>query len=488
MINSQQLATSITQLKLATKYYLAFSGGLDSTVLLHLLANSHLKQSITAIHINHHLSVNADIWENHCNKICQQWGIAYQSFSVNAKPKNGESPEEAARIARYNALSTCIYSEDCLLTAHHQNDQAETVLLQLLRGGGIRGIAAMPAIKSFAKGFLIRPLLNITRVALLTYAQHHRLSWIDDESNLIQKYDRNYLRNTVLPVLTERWPHVNELLSKLAQQCAEDSHLLTELAKQDMESIAVTLNVAQDNFFQEKSLRDLGKSLSPTLSVNPQKKKKLLMSSLMCLSEARQRNVLRYWLHKECGLSPSRNLLQQIQQSILLAKQDAQPKIKFKQFVIARYDAQLVILDSVIENQLLDEVTWVNLKTPCVLPASLGVLSANWVTLHTTPILQIPQNAQLTIKFRMGGERFHPQGRQGSHPLKKLFQEWGVPVWERNRIPLLYWNEELIAVGDFAIADKYVAAKDQAGIKIIWNRIDFTIDDSADTTDKLMEV
>lgn len=451
MINPQQFVTMVTQLKTSQKYWIAYSGGLDSTALLHLAVQSFPKDQIAAIHINHGLSANASAWEKHCQTVCAHFNISLHINAVQAHPEAGESPEEAARTARYAAIAKYIGDNECLLTAHQQNDQAETVILQMLRGGGVRGLSAMPAIKSFAKGYLLRPLLNITRDELLLYAQQNQLNWIEDESNIEHKFDRNYLRHTILPVLSKRWPHINAVLAKLAQQCAEDQVLLNELAEHD-------IHLIKDPLLHDiHSIKDVSKSSLP-------------ISPLLKLSNARQSNVLRYWLRTEYGLSTTRKLLQQIQDTVLLSNPDAQPRINIAEFVITRFQDHIILFPKLSEHNVNQVIIWQDLTKPIKLPSGMGTITAVWEQHSASAILALPQNAQLTIKFRQGGERFHPHGRKGSHPLKKLFQEWKIPVWERDRIPLLYWGEELVAVTGIVVADKYVTKIGISGYKIIWDK------------------
>ncbi|MDH5600825.1 MAG: tRNA lysidine(34) synthetase TilS, partial [Gammaproteobacteria bacterium] len=252
--------------------WLAYSGGCDSHVLLHSLVQirDQLNPEIKAIHINHGLSPLAKEWEEHCREVCQQLAVPYTAISVNAI-KKGASPEEAARLARYAEWQKLIKKDEVILLAHHQDDQAETVLIQLLRGSGVKGLAAMPAKQKFSHGLLCRPLLNFLREELYSYGVEQGLNWIDDPSNFDTDFDRNFLRHEVVPLLEERWPSLKKTLSRTAAHMGEANRLLTELAEQDW------LQVKSDQ--------------------------QITIDALLKLDEPRQRNVLRYWLATICQLT-----------------------------------------------------------------------------------------------------------------------------------------------------------------------------------------
>lgn len=439
MIIPATIAEIIRKLHSTDKYWIAYSGGLDSHALLHLLSQSFPLQQLTAIHINHGLSVNANLWQEHCRKTCEQLNVAFQAISVNAHPFPGQSPEAAARNARYDALITVIENNAALITAHQQDDQAETVLLQMLRGGGTAGLAAMPAKKIFGQGVLIRPLLNFTRADLLEYAQYHHLKWIDDESNNESRFDRNYLRLELFPMISQRWPHIKSILTKFSKQCADDEAILQTMSQIDI------------NFCQDESDNSL------------------IISKLLQLDEIRQRNTLRYWLRHFLGIFPSRNIIEAIQDNVLKAKKDAQPIVEWQDMKICRYEDHLYILREWQSLNSQEIIYWHNLREPLNLPARLGYLTATWVVTPTFPVLNLPHNAELQIKFRIGGERLHIIGRSGSHPLKKLFQEWHIPPWLRDRVPLIYYDDKFIAVPGLGIAQQNASRIGESGYLIQWH-------------------
>ena len=410
-------------------YWIAFSGGMDSHVLLHLLAQLRqmMPLQLRAIHINHSLSPHADSWSEHCARICKQHDIALTQIKVNAQPASGASPENAARIARYAAITPFIAANDILLTAHHQDDQAETLLLQLCRGAGPKGLAAMPLIKKFGTGQLARPLLNFSRQQLLDYACQHHLSWIEDESNANKHFSRNFIRHEVLPVLQQRWPQITATLARSASVCGEAQQLLDEMAAHDLAAVAG--------------------SRAQTLSV----------SSLLALSPKRQRQILRFWLRDLGFTVPSVIRLKQIQQDMLAARADRQPLMAWPGVELRRFRNNLYALAPLPTHDPRQVYPWQWVDS---LPLSgVGELRAQAVTGNG-----IAANLQnVTVRFRQGGEICRLPARDCTHELKKLFQAWQIPVWERERIPLIYAGEQLVAAVGYFIDPEYSAKKDEVG-------------------------
>ena len=305
----QKLNQHLQSLIDSQHYVVAYSGGIDSHVLLHLCSKlrelPNFNKSFSAVYINHGLSENAKSWEIHCGRVCNELKIPFKSIEVNAHPKNRQSPEAAARIARYDALLECIESDQCLLTAQHLSDQAETLMLQLLRGCGVKGLASMPEVKSFGKGFLCRPILECTEKEILKYAQDNKLTWIEDESNQDEKFDRNYLRHTVFPILKNRWPSVFKTFSKVASLQAESQCLLDDLAKEDIKKALV--------YDQREIKRNI-------LAIKP----------LSTLKHYRLKNLLRYWISiNNIPVLPKKKL-DQAYRKLILARRGEDTKIRWK--------------------------------------------------------------------------------------------------------------------------------------------------------------
>jgi len=423
--DAHRLALQLTQL--ATQYSiktwcLAYSGGVDSQVLLHLL--HHTRLDVRAIYIDHQLHSESSQWARHCAEQCEQMGIPFRVTAVDAQARSGESPEAAARTARYAALAECIEPGMCLLTAQHQDDQAETVLLQLLRGGGAAGLSAMPYISEFSQGWHCRPLLAVAQQSIHAYADQQGLSWVEDPSNQQQHYDRNYLRHTVIPALQARWPALNKTLSTFAAQQVEYTELLDQLAASD---VLALLN------------SDNGLSI-------PQLKQ---------LDHARSRNALRYWFKTQQVSMPSRAVLDQLLLQMQGSDHDTHACVSWGTVEVRRFRDNLFCVQPLAHDPQ-QNIRWSGAQ-PLMLHSLNRVLSLEaYQTDETTPYVLSDDilNRSLSVRFRQGGERIQPAGREGHRDLKSLFQEAAIPAWQRDKIPLIYADEQLVAVTGYWLADE----------------------------------
>ncbi len=412
--SSKKLFTLLPQSSTIHRYWIAYSGGLDSHVLLHAIADLKNKLpdiELCAVHVNHSLSVEAKSWAQHCQNISEKLQIDCQQLVVDAHPKKGESPEAAARDARYQAISGLIQANDCLLTAHHQDDQAETLLLQLLRGAGVQGLAAMPVQTNFSQGQLARPLLLFSRQQLYEYAKQHQLHWINDPSNAETDFDRNYLRHEVMPLLRARWPSAAKVISRSASHHAESSQLLDILAEQDF-SAAIG-------------------SQPDTLSVNFIKQ----------LDVARQRLLLRFWIKKLKLPMPATVHVEHILHDAVNAAPDAMPCVRWSGGEVRRYQADLYAMPPLSRFDASLEIAW-KLNAPLELPEKNGCLVAKKDESQEL----YSDITEVIVRFRQGGESCRPVGVNCSKSLKKLFQEKNIPPWLRDRTPLLYVNDQLAVV------------------------------------------
>ncbi|MGZ8217778.1 tRNA lysidine(34) synthetase TilS [Methylomagnum sp.] len=446
-------------------YWIAYSGGLDSRVLLRLCAElrgndcrsgfsptpSHDwtgrakarpttpgPYNFAAVHVHHGLQAAADGWAEQCRAVCEAENIPFRLLRVDARPQPGQSPEEAARAARYQALRSIMRPGDTLLTAQHRDDQAETLLLQLLRGAGLAGLAAMPERAEFEPGFLLRPLLGFSRRELREYAEFHRLDWAEDPSNQDVGYDRNFIRHRVMPLLTERWPAAAETLSRSAGHCAEAHATLTALA------------------------RDLFKTAG-----NPERGT-LLIDHLLNCSDADRRLVLREWLRARGHRMPSAKVLDRVLNEALTAAPDRNPVIRWPEGEIRRYRNELYLLPPAAPFNPNAEIPWAG-SEPLTLPDANGALVA---TLTEGPGLapELWRTGTITVRYRQGGESLRPSGRQDSHELKKLCQEAGIPPWQRQRIPLVYIDGRLAAVGGWWIEQSFAGPADGRNVAIAWEQ------------------
>lgn len=442
MFNSNDLKRILNYLTPDNKFYIGYSGGLDSHVLLHALAILMREQNklaqLHAIHIDHGWSDNAKLWSQHCLSVCENLGVKCDVINVDAKASKGESREAVARAVRYAAFKNYLTSNDYLLTAHQQDDQAETLLLQLLRGAGTKGLASMPILVELETGLHLRPLLQYSRSDLKNYALENNLQWIEDESNFDISFDRNYLRQQVMPIIEQRWPKAHVTIARTAQHLANASLLLTQLAQQDLKNCS-------------------GSELE-TLSV-----KKLLL-----LDEPRLQNMLRYWLQQNKLLMPSTIQLQHIISDILLAKVDRIPRIKLGESIITRYRDDLYWLPKPIAELNLPPMVW-DLAQRLDIP-NVGTLIAEQV-MGEGVAANVFVNNQALVDFRRFGERCQPQGRQGSHPLKKLMQEWNIPSWRRKQLPLVYnRQQQLVAVPGFCVCEPFVATQNTVGWRFLFQK------------------
>lgn len=408
--------------------FVGFSGGLDSTVLLHALT-SHLplKTKLQAIHIHHGLSVNATAWQEHCQQYCDSLTIPFitREVQVNAYA----NIEENARIARYKIFTSLLAENDCLLLGHHADDLAETVLLQLFRGAGIDGMAAMAPLSKLAKGALARPFLHYSRKKLEAYAHHYQLSWIDDESNQSNAFSRNYLRQQIMPLLREKWPGVVGNLVRSAMHCQQAKSNLEALAELDCGELCI-------------------------------QKEQLSLLPLMTLSHARLTNVLRTWFRRNGVRNPPANFLQRLIDEVILGRNDASAIVEWDDIAVRRYQQSLYLLKEQ-KSYRGACIEWSAFPKPLQLDKDgLYFLSANPLSSNRAGLC-IPSSCRIQVRFRQGGELFywHAQTKK----LKNLFQQWQIPPWQRDRIPLLYINEELAAVVGFAVSDHYYA-KDSANL------------------------
>lgn len=399
--------------------FIAFSGGLDSQVLLHLCAvikQINPKLKLTAIHINHNLSKNAKKWDEHCKKICQELKVEYISRDIDVKgaltKKNKKSLEALAREMRYKIFAAILPKNAVLFTAHHADDLAETVLLQLFRGAGPKGLAAISANMPFANGMIVRPLLQFTRAEILEYAIANDLKWMEDESNQDEIFARNYIRHKIMPMIKMHWPGVTHAIARSALHCAETDDLLKILAADDL------------------------------LKVKGDHPNTLLVSKLLEFDEKRQKNILRFWLHQLNLALPSTAKMEQILKTVLHSRYDAMPLVHWDDVEIRRFQDAIYAMPTLSLHDPMLILTW-DLQQPLKLPNNLGILSAKFFNHHNCQIKTV------IVKFRQGGEKCD------SRLLKKIFQEQKIPSWQRNRIPLIYVADKLMQVVGYFVSKNW---------------------------------
>ncbi len=391
----------------------AYSGGVDSTVLLHALTQLKQQQrpdlQLSAIYIHHGLSQNADSWARHCQQQCQIWQVPLIIEKVQLDPMAGNI-EQQARNARYQAIYRHLKSDQMLCTAQHLDDQCETFLLALKRGSGPAGLSAMPV----ESNRHLRPLLTISRQQIEAYANRHQLTWIEDESNQDDHYDRNFLRLKVLPLINQRWPQFSQMVARSASLCQQQEALINELLDNDFHQLLTTQG-------------------------------QLRLSPLINYSEYKRNAILRMWFRQQGVMMPSQKQLALIWQTVVEAKEDANPKFVLHNKQIRRYQNQLYLLPLYDDTEHL-VINW-DLTSPLVLPDNIGQLQSHYQ--HDLNC-RLPQaDEAVTVRFHAQG-RLQIVNRQGSRAIKKIWQEHQIPPWMRTRTPLIYYNEQLIcAVGVF---------------------------------------
>jgi len=433
------LLQTISDLPSCNRLLVAYSGGMDSHALLHslLAIRDELTAEIHAVHVNHGLQSNALQWAESCSEFCRSNGIPITILEIDARSKKGESQEAVARTKRYQAISDLMHDGDILLTAHHSDDQAETVLLQLLRGSGPSGLSAMPLINGFSMGFHARPLLNYSRADLAEYAKQNQLKWVEDFSNKDISFDRNFLRQELIPLLKRRWPSLDRTLSRSASHCAEAQLLIDEAARVDLLSMDI----------------DSNNSMS--------------IEALALLPPPRARAVIRTWI-KDTGLKlPDTARLDRVLHEMLTAREDRNPVVEWPGVELRRYRDRLFLMS---ELQALDcgiEIEWDG-SSELELPSGLGTMSVGSVDRGISK--EIWEQGEITICFRAGGERCRPMGRDGSKSLKNLFQENGTPPWERERTPLVKIDGVLAAVGDIWICHGFSSGDAGSSIQLFWDK------------------
>ena len=427
------------------KLTVAFSGGLDSCVLLHVL--SKLSQTavfqLTAHHVHHGLSQHADDWADFCQAICAQLNVPLIISTVQIDTKNGLGIESAARQARYRALFS--NSPGFICTAHHQDDQAETLLLQLARGAGVKGLAAMSSCDAEKK--LLRPLLGISRAELELYAKQHQLTWVEDESNADQRFDRNFMRHSILPMLQLQYPAIKQNLARSAGHLAEANELLDELAMQD----------AVACFSDQQSISQL------------------FLPPLQSLSHSRINNVLRWWLLQNRVRMPTTSQLQQITAQLFVAKANAAIKIRLTsesgdmlnpaKLSLRRYQQSAYVVAENASELLLNKV-WNNESVMHF--SNQGELRFNH-KLGEGFALKYLHDKQLVIKNRAGGERFKLDLNRPRRSLKAVLQSAGVPPWQREQLPLVYLDNDLVIIPNIAVDAHFKAHPDEMGLIVTWH-------------------
>jgi len=498
---------------------IAYSGGVDSQVLLHALAklkhdNTFSTESLQALatpvanaipnnvivcHVNHGLSDNAQYWQQFATEQCQQVSLPLTICAVNVQPQAQCSLEALARDARYQALQQVVDQPSIILTGHHSDDQAETFLLSLKRGSGLKGLSAMAGQITLGEHTLIRPLLAITRQDIVDYANQQQLTWIDDESNLDTSFDRNFIRQQVMPLLIQRWPSIGKTINRSSDHCREGQVLLEELAEGDLTACCAPYSLTTGLTHESSDNKTAKASVSATLAIEP----------LTQLSRARFNNLIRYYLAKQQCLMPSTEQLTQLHQQLAVSH-DKNPAVKVGEHYFRRYQGKLYLtlpLTDVspwaVELDLQDDNTRETKELSIDFPDDIGKLrieklavfnrselnasglnnsslkathlknncAVNTVVNSLTETLTVlaPQPEQrVSIQFSHHNPKCLPDYRNHSRSLKKVLQELNIPPWQRKRIPFLYYGDVFVAALGIFVCQDYLAREKEPSVTFTW--------------------
>ncbi|WP_445206088.1 tRNA lysidine(34) synthetase TilS [Vibrio sp. 10N] len=417
---------------------IGFSGGVDSRVLLRLAALYRAQRpnlELLAVHVHHGLSQYADQWLEQCQAWAEQEQIPFVAEYVSLDLESGDSVEQLARDARYRALASHINTGDILLTGQHLDDQTETFLLALKRGSGPKGLSSMAQLTSFGEGELLRPLLDVSRTDIEHFAHAQQLVWLEDDSNQDTRFDRNFLRHQVIPVITERWPSFSKAVRRSARLCAKQEQLLAELLQPELQSCLNTFAGID-------------------------------VDKLSRCSALKRDQLLRMWLETHTTVLPSETQLQQLWKDVALAKPDANPTMSLATGSVRRFRMHLYWI---APHQ--DITHWrqsVAFDARVLLPDGLGGLTLAQKTGGDT-LMQLDRTTltePLVVMFEPEGLSAHPHGRAGSRKLKKLFQEYHIPSWQRRRTPILMMGDKVVAVANLFV-DKDFYGSD---CELVWDK------------------
>jgi len=409
-----------------TQVCVAYSAGMDSHVLLHVTAkllqgNDNIE--LRAIHINHGLHDQSEQWVRHAQLVCDGLNVPMIARNVVVDEKS-DGPEGGARLARYEAFADIVLPDEHLLLAQHADDQAETFLLQALRGSGPDGLASIPKKRTFVGAYMVRPLLGCSQQSLVEYAQANDLSWIEDPSNNDRRYDRNFIRKEVLPLIRTRWPAATKTLSRSAMRSAASCQTLHDVAVEDLKVVRV------------------------------QGSSELSIVSLRVLPEERCYNVLRLWVRQAGLRMPRLQDLRQVMSDLLLARADSLGVVSVRDYEFRRHRDKLYLIVRPIKNEPFSHA-WEAPFEDLLINETGQLLSKEGCEQQG---FQMPSTGSITVRSRMGGELIK-LGEPAFHKaVKKVLQEAAVPPWQRDAIPLLYVNGRLAAVWNVAVAVDFRAS------------------------------
>lgn len=428
----------LTEHPQAQRWVVAYSGGLDSHVLLHLCARLRAIDSrvppVVALYVDHGVQAASTQWAQHCAEVCERLGIAFFSrrAQLGANGSGAVASEDLLRRARYREFEYFCSDGDVLLLAHHQDDQVETVLLRLVRGAGVAGLAGMPRERMCGPARLYRPLLDVPRARLLEHAWAEGLTWIEDPGNARDGYDRNFLRLRVLPQLQGRFPGASTAIARAAHNLAQAAEICAERTRDDLDACTAT-----DRFGQ------------PCLD----------LSAWHRLTRARADMLLHAWIARHTPSVPDARALRTLRQEVIGARADAQPSRLFGDISIRRYRDRLYA----VARRESPVGSGVVLRPG----ETVSIAGVGRIGLQIAAGPGVRPGGAYRVGFGSGSLRCHPAGRPGK-TLRQLAQEHGIPPWWRSRLPLLFVDGELAAVADLCVCDGFAAPAGSSALQLHW--------------------
>lgn len=423
----------------SARVLLGLSGGMDSVTLFHILLRlrQDLRLDLHAMYVDHGISPHSSEWGHFCSELCEAAGMPFSITKVDLTPNRHLGLEGAARVARYEALGR--FGADAVLTGHHLDDQAETMLLQLMRGSGVKGLSSMPVVRPMAsgQGMLIRPFLHVPHSIIESYATSMKLKWIEDESNADPRYKRNFLRLRILPALEEAFPDARAAISASAAKISEAGMLLDEIADTDLLPIA-----------EEKGLNVVG---------------------LMSLGEARSANAFRRWCNINHVPAPGNDRLKEVLRQLSIARSDSQTEVVLGKVSLRFWRGFLYQTPGDMCPPFV--ITWKG-ETVLELPDRRGTVKFEQVEGKGINA-SLLSGTQLTLRSRSGGEAIQPDCLRPRRTLKNLFQESRLPPWQRQQVPLIWCGSHLVAIPGIGTDCKWQAQPGQLGWVVNWQPLEF---------------
>ena len=421
----------------ATRFVVAFSGGADSLAVLHAFARARERASelrLCAVHVNHRLHPESAQWACRCMEVSVRLSVNLTVLDADLETNDADQVDEGtARAARYAAFKRFLSAQDVLCTAHSEDDHVETVLLNLLRGAGPRGLAGIPDRRKLGKGTVARPALGVSREELHAYARATGLPIVHDPANADLRFSRTVLRHKIIPVLETRWPGVRSALARTAKLGRESARLLDALAAIDLEPAGGIRGVALD------------------------------VREVAALEPARRRNAIAGWLRAQGIASPGARRIDQIARQVVEARSDAMPCVRLGDVEVRRYRGRVRLVPRMppVVTQVVHG--W---RIPETLTVDHGSLT--WESCTDGGLDDTLRDEKISVRFRGNDARWmRPLGVRG-HSLKKRFQSLGIPPWERGHIPLVYVGNEIVAIGSDWINPRFTTSSTTPGWRVVW--------------------